>query len=218
MLQRLFDIVVSLAALVVLAVPFALVAFAVKLSSPGPVFFLQRRVGRGGKEFFLYKFRTMRAGAGGPQVTTAGDSRITPVGSFLRKWKIDELPQFWNIFCNDMTIIGPRPEVERYVRHYTPEQGEILKAKPGLASVSALVFAHEGELLKDCPDREEAYIRYLMPRKLEIDLEYERRRTWWTDLKLMVEIALAVLGKNPRLDRGYRIPVCTGAPPVGTEG
>jgi lipopolysaccharide/colanic/teichoic acid biosynthesis glycosyltransferase len=199
--KRCFDVVVAGIALLVLFVPLLLVAVLVKVTSRGPVLYRQQRVGRGGRLFWLYKFRTMRPGDSGPQVTADGDARVTPIGRLLRRSKIDELPQLWNVVRGDMSVIGPRPEVPRFVQHYTPEERCLLEQTPGLAGLSVLVYAHEPELLKGCTDPEEVYRNLLMPRKLAVDLEYERRRTFWSDLRLCGAVVLAVLGRNPRLDR-----------------
>jgi lipopolysaccharide/colanic/teichoic acid biosynthesis glycosyltransferase len=220
-MRRILDIVVSLVSLVLLAIPFLLIAVAIKLSSRGPVFFLQRRVGRGGKLFWLYKFRSMRVDNSGPQITPHGDPRITRIGRFLRQSKCDELPQMWNVLRGDMSLIGPRPEVERFVQHYTPEQRGVLDIKPGLAGIAQLVYQHEAELLEGHPEPEQAYIRYFMPAKVAADLEYEKRRTWWSDLVLMVDIALAIFGYNRRRDRSFKLPPAqrsgSGSPAVVSE-
>jgi lipopolysaccharide/colanic/teichoic acid biosynthesis glycosyltransferase len=152
----------------------------------------------------------MRLQNAGPQVTAEGDPRITWIGSLLRRTKVDELPQMWNVLRGDMSIIGPRPEVERFVARYTPQQRQILDVKPGLAGVSQLAYQHEADLLRGHPDAEEAYVRYLMPGKIDADLEYERTRTFWTDLGLMVEIALSIVGYNRRLRRDVYIPSAEG--------
>jgi lipopolysaccharide/colanic/teichoic acid biosynthesis glycosyltransferase len=196
-MKRLFDILFSLVGLSLLALPFAVIVPAVKLSSQGSVFYRQQRIGRGGKPFWLYKFRTMYAREGGALVTVEGDRRITPVGRVLRRWKLDELPQLWNVLIGDMRIVGPRPEAERLVRQYTPEQRWILEITPGLAGMSQLVYPHEAELLRGCRDPEEVYVKVLMPRKIAVDLEYERNRTFLTDLYLLGKLLLLiVLGKS----------------------
>ncbi len=205
-MKRAFDIVVSLISLVILAVPLLLIALAIKISSRGPVLFRQQRIGRGGHPFWLYKFRTMRPGQGGAQVTAAGDRRITPLGRFLRRWKLDELPQFFNVLRGDMSVIGPRPEVERFVVRYTPQQRRLLEQTPGLAGLSALVYQHEADLLYGHADPEEAYVQYVMPRKIAVDLDYESGRTFWSDLRLLAALGLALVGWNPRLDRNFRLP------------
>jgi lipopolysaccharide/colanic/teichoic acid biosynthesis glycosyltransferase len=196
-MKRSFDILFSLVGLSLLAIPFAVIGPAIKLSSRGPVFFRQQRIGRGGKPFWLYKFRTMYGGVGGSLITVEGDSRITPLGRVLRRWKLDELPQLWNVLLGDMGIVGPRPEAERLVRQYTPEQHRILDITPGLAGMSQLVYPHEAELLRGCRDPEEVYVKVFMPRKIAVDLEYERTRTFLTDLRLLGRLLLfIVIGKS----------------------
>jgi lipopolysaccharide/colanic/teichoic acid biosynthesis glycosyltransferase len=206
-LKRSFDILVSAGGLALLAFPFAVIALAIKLSSTGPVFYRQQRIGRGGRPFCLYKFRTMRVREDGPLITVEGDPRITRVGRVLRRCKVDELPQLWNVLCGDMSIIGPRPEVERLVRHYTPEQRRLLEQTPGLAGRSQLVYPQEADVLQGYPNPEEVYRQYLMPKKLAVDLEYERSRTFRSDLLLLAEIILlSLLGKSYRIDRSFEIP------------
>ncbi len=206
-LKRSFDIVVSAVGLVLLAFPFAVIALAIKLSSTGPVFYRQQRIGRGEQPFCLYKFRTMGVSGDGPLITVEGDPRITRVGRALRRWKLDELPQLWNVLRGDMSIIGPRPEVERLVRYYTLEQRRILEQTPGLAGLSQLVYPHEADVLQGYPNPEEVYRQHLMPKKLTVDLEYERSRTFRSDLLLLAEIILlSLLGKSYRIDRNFYIP------------
>ena len=188
-----------------LAVPLAIVAAMVTLSSPGPVFYCQWRVGRGGRLFCLYKFRTMHDRATGSQVTVATDPRITTVGAWLRRLKIDELPQLWNVLCGDMSLIGPRPEVERFVQHYGATERRILEFTPGLASRAQLVYPHESTLLRQVDDPEAAYVRLLMPLKIAVDLEYESVRTFWSDVGLIAELLLLVAGKSYRVDSDLRM-------------
>jgi lipopolysaccharide/colanic/teichoic acid biosynthesis glycosyltransferase len=212
-LRRSFDIAVSAGGLVLLALPFTLIALAIKLSSTGPVFYRQQRIGRGQQPFCLYKFRTMYVSGDGPLITVEGDPRITWVGRALRRWKLDELPQLWNVLRGDMSIIGPRPEVERLVRYYTPEQKRILEQTPGLAGLSQLVYPHEADVLQGYPNPEEVYRQHLMPKKLAVDLEYERSRTFRSDLLLVAEIMLlSLLGKSYRIDRTFYIPSETPPP------
>jgi lipopolysaccharide/colanic/teichoic acid biosynthesis glycosyltransferase len=202
-MKRSFDILVSLVGLSLLAIPFAVIGPAIKLSSRGPVFFRQQRIGRGGKPFWLYKFRTMYVAEGGSLLTVKGDPRITPVGRLLRRLKLDELPQLWNVLIGEMSVIGPRPEVERYVAHYTPEQRRLLEQTPGLASLSQLVYPHEADMLQNCPNPEEIYVQELMPKKIAVDLQYEARRTFWSDLQLLSEMVLLILGRSYRVDRDF---------------
>jgi lipopolysaccharide/colanic/teichoic acid biosynthesis glycosyltransferase len=199
--RRLVDILVAAIGLAVLALPLGIVGIAVRVSSPGPVIFCQRRIGRGGRPFRLYKFRTMYHKKPGAQVTVDADSRVTPIGRKLRRWKIDELPQLWNVLRGDMRIIGPRPEVEQFVRYYSPEQRQLLEQTPGLAGMSQLVYRNEGHWLKDSVDPEESYIKLIMPRKLAIDLQYESTRTWWSDVRLIGDIVMLILGKSSRAEQ-----------------
>jgi lipopolysaccharide/colanic/teichoic acid biosynthesis glycosyltransferase len=200
--HRWFDLIVAVPAVVVLAVPFAIVAVLVRWTSPGPAFFRQPRVGYGGKVFFLTKFRTMRQGHVGALVTAEGDRRITAVGRVLRRTKFDELPQLLDVVRGDMALVGPRPEVPRFVELYDGEERAILAAWPGLASMAQLVYPHEAEsLTRIAPEaREEAYVRYFLRKKVAVDLAYERRRTFATDLLLLVEIVLLIFGFRPRVD------------------
>jgi lipopolysaccharide/colanic/teichoic acid biosynthesis glycosyltransferase len=212
-LKRAFDIVVSAVGLALFALPLAGIAIAIKLSSRGPVVYRQQRIGRGARPICLYKFRTMHVSADGPPITVAGDPRITRVGRALRRWKLDELPQLWNVLRGDMSIIGPRPEVAQLVRYYTLEQRRLLDQTPGLAGRSQLVYPHEAEVLRRYPNPEEVYRQHLMPQKLTVDLEYERHRTFWSDLLLLAEIILlSLLGKSYRIDRNFYIPIEKGPP------
>lgn len=203
-MKRLFDIAVSAASLIVLAAPFALIAALIKLSSRGTVLYGHERIGQGGLPFTFYKFRTMRP-VDGAQITVADDPRITFVGGILRRWKIDELPQLWNVLRGDMSIIGPRPEVERFVRNYTKDQRRILESRPGLAGFAQLRYPHEAEMLKAVPYPEETYARQLLPKKIAADLEYESCRTFWSDLRLLGEVILLSLGKSYRVDVDFKI-------------
>ena len=185
----------------------ALISAAVALSSRGPVIFRQRRVGRYGGEFTLFKFRTMRQDAGGlgPQVTAKGDTRITPVGKVLRKTKLDELPELWNIFRGDMSFVGPRPEVPRYVDAADARWGLVLMARPGLTDPVTLRLRNEEELLAGVgADRELFYREVLQPFKLDGYARYLRRRSWRTDLRTIWQTFVAVLLPGsvvpPRLD------------------
>jgi lipopolysaccharide/colanic/teichoic acid biosynthesis glycosyltransferase len=198
MVRRAFDIALSGTALIVLGVPLALIAGAIVASSGRPILFRQPRIGSGGQPFFLYKFRTMRVNAGGAAVTIDADERIFPLGRLLRRWKLDELPQFWNVLRGDMSIVGPRPEVERFVRHYTADERRILAAKPGLASMAQLLYPDEPEVLRAASDPEHAYVTMLMPKKVAVDVHYENSRTLLSDMRLLARLALMVV-KRARL-------------------
>jgi lipopolysaccharide/colanic/teichoic acid biosynthesis glycosyltransferase len=205
--RRLVDVLVSSVVLLIFLIPGLILCVLQKMTSPGPIFFLQRRAGVNGAPFWLYKFRTMKVAqaAGASTVTQKGDSRITPLGGILRRTKLDEMPQFWNVLKGDMSLLGPRPEMEKFVHLYTPEQRGVLRVRPGLAFMAQLVYPHEPDLLEGIPDPERVYTLQLMPRKLEADLAYLRRRTFLSDLLMMAEIALLVVGYRPRMDTAFRV-------------
>ncbi len=193
MLKRLFDLIASALGLVILSPLLALIALLVCLTSPGPVFYRARRVGRGGREFTLYKFRSMVADADrrGPGITTAGDPRVTPLGRILRRTKLDELPQLWNVLRGDMSLVGPRPEDPRYVALYTPEQRRVLDVRPGITSLASLEYRNEEAILRG-PDWEQRYIHEVMPAKLAIDLRYVQGATLFSDILIILRTLLAL--------------------------
>ncbi len=186
-LKRTLDILLSLFAVVILSPVFVFIAVLIKLSSPGPVFFRQTRVGKGGREFRLIKFRTMRVDAEhlGPQVTAGGDCRITGFGMLLRKTKLDELPELGNVLAGDLSLVGPRPEVPRYVRHYKPEWGLVFRVRPGITDLATLQFRDEESVLAGAQDRERAYIDIVLPTKMKLALDYVDRQSLWLDLKIL---------------------------------
>lgn len=186
MLKRLFDIVMSVALLVVFSPLFAAIALVIKLTSPGPVFYRATRIGRDGETFKLYKFRSMVVDAdrSGPGITTAGDARVTRIGRILRKSKLDELPQFINVLRGEMSLVGPRPEDPRYVALYTPEQRAVLRVRPGITSPASVYYRDEESLLAG-DDWETRYIEEIMPAKLEIDLDYAHKGGIGDDLTIM---------------------------------
>jgi lipopolysaccharide/colanic/teichoic acid biosynthesis glycosyltransferase len=198
--RRLFDLAAAGVGLAIAGLPLAIAALAVRLAMGRPVIYRQVRIGRFGRPFLLYKLRTMSSRSGGPLVTADGDARIGRLGRILRRSKLDEVPQLWNVLKGEMSIIGPRPEVPRFVERYTGAERTILDAQPGLASLAQLVYPHEAALLRDRADPEEAYVRELMPLKIRTDLDYERRRTLWSDCRLLLEVALLILGKRFRVD------------------
>jgi len=187
MTKRTFDIVVSATALLLLLPLLVLLALAVALSSPGGAFFRQVRVGRGGKEFRLLKFRTMRPGSEAKgQITVGGrDPRITGIGYFLRRSKLDELPQLINVLVGDMSIVGPRPEVPKYVALYSPEQREVLNVRPGITSAASIAYIDENEILGRSADPHRAYIEEVMPAKLALDLAYVRHMSIGRDISII---------------------------------
>ena len=178
MVKRAFDILVSFVALLLLAPLLLIIALAVAIGSPGGAFFRQVRVGRDGVHFQLLKFRSMRPGSeAAGQITVGGrDPRITGIGYALRKSKLDELPQLWNVLKGDMSLVGPRPEVPRYVALYTPEQREVLRVRPGISSAASIAYIDENEILGRSADPEHAYVEQVLPAKLALDLAYVRRQ------------------------------------------
>ena len=190
--KRAFDLTCSALGLVLLSPTFAVIALAVKLGDGGPVFYRQHRVGRFGQRFWIWKFRTMVVDAErkGLQVTRDGDPRITRIGRFLRKAKLDELPQLWNVLKGEMSFVGPRPEVPRYVELYTPEQRAVLDLKPGITDLASLEFRDEEELLRGREDVEQFYLEVCVPRKIELNLEYAQRASLRSDVGVMVRTVL----------------------------
>jgi len=186
-MKRAFDIAASLFGLVLLAPMLVMIGVAVALGSPGGAFFRQVRVGKGGREFHLLKFRSMRPGSEGQGQITVGarDPRITGVGHFLRRTKLDELPQLINILVGDMSVVGPRPEVPRYVALYTAEQRAVLSVRPGLTSMASVAYINENELLGRSADPERTYREEVMPAKLELDLAYVRDNDMLKDLRII---------------------------------
>jgi lipopolysaccharide/colanic/teichoic acid biosynthesis glycosyltransferase len=205
--KRVFDIAVSLLALTVASPVLVLVAVAIKLDGPGPVIYRGVRVGRGGAPFRLYKFRTMVPDADqiGPAVTGAGDGRVTGVGRWLRRLKLDELPQFVNVLAGDMSVVGPRPEHPTFVAHYTEEQRALLSVRPGITSPATLEYADEEARLGG--EAADLYLSGVLPAKLAIDLEYVRTASTLTDLKIVARTFRLVLG------RALRRPLSGGSRP-----
>lgn len=197
MTKRLFDIAFALLALLLLGPLLLAVALWVRLDSPGPVFFRQQRVGRGGRLFAIYKFRTMHTGAEamGPQITVGEDARITRAGAWLRHGKLDELPQFLNVLRGDMSVVGPRPEVPRYVALYPADVREtVLSVRPGITDLASIEFRDESALLARSSDPERTYVEQILPAKLRHAQEYVRTRSLWLDLRIIARTVLAVLG------------------------
>ena len=184
--QWLFDRVAAGLGLLVLAPIFALCALAVLLDDGFPVFFRQSRVGRNGRPFWLLKFRSMRNGASGSQITAGGDRRITRVGAILRKYKLDELPQLVNVLVGEMSLIGPRPEVSRFVNLEDPIWQAVLAVRPGISDLATLVYRDEEELLAGAADPEQYYRERILPEKLGLNLRYLGVRTFWQDIVLIL--------------------------------
>jgi lipopolysaccharide/colanic/teichoic acid biosynthesis glycosyltransferase len=196
--KRLFDIVFALLGLVLTLPLFAVIAFLIKRDSEGPVFYRAPRVGKDGKPFKMLKFRTMVANAdkiGGPS-TANDDPRITRVGRFLRRYKLDELPQLINVLKGEMSFVGPRPEVQQYVDMYTEEEKAILTVKPGITDWASLWNSDEGAVLAGSPDPEKAYLELIRPTKIKLQLEYVRRRSFLTDLGILLRTVMAVVCRS----------------------
>lgn len=187
-MKRFFDIICSLVGLIILSPLFLLVAFWIKLDSKGGVFYLQERIGKNQIPFKLYKFRSMRPFADQVGQLTVGmkDPRITRSGYFIRKFKIDELPQLINVFIGDMSLVGPRPEVAKYVKLYNTEQLKVLSIRPGITDWASLKYFSENELLGNAENPEQVYIEEIMPQKLALNLEYVHDNNWLTDLKIIL--------------------------------
>jgi len=188
MLKRLVDIIFSAIGLILLFPFFCIVALWVKLDTPGPIFFRQVRVGQDGKTFRIFKFRTMVADAEstGHQITVGEDLRITRSGRFLRRYKLDELPQLVNVFIGDMSLVGPRPEVPRYVEMFEDAYKIVLGVKPGITDFAAIEFSNEEEVLKKYDSPEEGYIKEVLPRKIELYKKYLEEKCFRTDIKLII--------------------------------
>lgn len=188
-MKRLFDVVASGVGLLLLSPLFLLVAIWIKLDSPGPVFYRQVRVGRYNRDFRIFKFRSMRVGADKGSLVTIGgrDPRVTRSGYFIRKFKIDELPQLINVFIGDMSLVGPRPEVRHYVDYWTKEQLRVLEVRPGITDPASIKFRNENELLDKADDPEKYYIEVIMQEKLRLYLEYVENHSFWYDMKLIFQ-------------------------------
>lgn len=193
LLKRIFDIIASFFGLLVLS-PFLLIAgLLVKFSSKGPVFFRQERAGRHGKPFTIYKFRTMIVDHGGSSISVKGEKRITPVGAFLRKLKIDELPELWNILIGDMSFVGPRPDMPDYAARLKDEQRDILSVRPGLTSPASIKYAREEEILSKVHDPQKYFDEVIWPDKTRMNLAYVRERSFLGDFNLIIR---TIFGKK----------------------
>ena len=188
-MKRLFDMVASGCGLLVLSPVLLIVAIWIKLDSRGPVFYRQVRVGYKNKDFRIFKFRSMRIGADKGSLVTIGgrDPRVTRSGYFIRKYKLDELPQLINVFIGDMSLVGPRPEVRHYVDYWTPEQMRVLDVRPGITDPASIKFRNENELMGQAENPEEYYIHVIMQEKIKLYLEYVENASFWYDLKLILQ-------------------------------
>jgi len=186
-MKRVFDIVSSGIGLILLSPIFLLLAILIKLDSRGPVFYKQLRVGKYGKDFKIFKFRSMLQGADKKGLITIGgrDPRVTRSGYYIRKYKLDEIPQLINVFIGDMSVVGPRPEVRKYVNLYTEEQLKVLSVKPGITDIASIKYRNENELLEKSDSPDQMYIEVIMPDKLRYNLEYINKQSFIYDLKLI---------------------------------
>ena len=194
-LKRAMDIVISGGALIVLWPVLLIVALAIKIDDPGPVFYRQVRVGKNGKEFRIFKFRTMIVDADkkGLAITVGRDNRITRVGAILRKTKLDELAQLINVFVGEMSFVGPRPEVQKYVDMYTPYQRQVLLVRPGITDYASIAYRNENDMLAGAEDPEKMYIDVIMPDKIELNMKYLREISPIADLRLIFGTIFAVV-------------------------
>lgn len=193
-MKRLFDIVASGCGLLFLSTIFVLLAILIKLDSKGPVFYCQNRVGKGNKDFKLFKFRSMRVGSDKKGLITVGgrDPRVTRIGYYIRKFKLDEFPQLINVFIGDMSLVGPRPEVRKYVDLYSPEQMRVLDVRPGITDLASIRYRNENELLESAEDPDKYYVEVIMQDKLRINLEYIKTHTFLGDIKLIFKTLAAI--------------------------
>lgn len=195
-MKRIADILFSLFGLLVLLPVFVVIAIVIAIDTKGGIFFFQIRVGKNNKDFKLFKFRTMRVDAESKgQLTIGGrDNRITKAGYFLRRYKLDELPQLLNVLLGDMSLVGPRPEVRKYVDMYTTEQLQVLSVKPGITDYASIKYADESELLAKAENPEQFYIQTIMPDKLAINLEYIKNRSFGADIAILFKTIGKILG------------------------
>ena len=187
-MKRTFDIGVSFVGLILLSPLMLLAALAIKLDSPGPIMFRQKRIGKGFHPFLIYKFRTMQEASGRRRSLTVGDDpRITPTGRLLRRTKIDEIPQLINVLKGDMSFVGPRPEVPEFVELFRSEYEEILKVRPGITDLASLKYRDEAAVLEQSENPEEEYLRRVLPDKINLSKEYIRRSSFFLDLTLILK-------------------------------
>lgn len=184
---RLCDILFSLIGILLLLPLWLVVSLWIVLDDPGPVFYRQQRVGKDGKDFYLLKFRSMRIGADKMSLITIGerDPRVTRAGYYLRKYKLDELPQLWNVFIGDMSLVGPRPEVRRYVDTYTDEQRRVLSVRPGITDYASIEYIDENAILAKADDPDKTYVEQIIPAKIALNMRYINHRTIGEYLKII---------------------------------
>ncbi len=192
-MKRLIDVSLSAVGLLIALPLFAIIAIAIKLTSPGPIFFRQERVGMAGRRFTLLKFRTMRTGTTGAGVTSSNDRRITSPGRLLRRYKLDELPQVLNVLAGQMSIVGPRPELPKFVESFQADYEHLLTVRPGLTDFATLEYRNEEILLARAEDVESAYLSTVLPAKIALSRRYVAEMSLKTDMKLILRTALALI-------------------------
>lgn len=198
MIKRIFDIICSLVGILFLLPIFLLICVAVLINSGFPIFYFQTRVGKNNKDFKLYKFRTMYTDSDKKGLLTVGgrDPRVTPVGYYLRKFKLDELPQLFNVLFGSMSLVGPRPEVRKYVEMYNPEQKRVLEVKPGITDYASLEYINENEILAKSENPEQTYIHEIMPAKLKLNMRYINEAGLLTDLTIITRTVQKIVSGN----------------------
>lgn len=194
-MKRIFDIISSGLGLLVLSLLFIILALWIKLDSKGPVFYRQVRVGKDNKDFRIFKFRSMRVGSDKGSLVTIGgrDPRVTRSGYYIRKFKLDELPQLINVFLGDMSLVGPRPEVRHYVDYWTEEQMHVLDVRPGITDPASIKFRNENELMEQAENPEDYYINVIMQEKLKLYLDYVNHHSFWGDIKLIFQTFAVII-------------------------
>jgi lipopolysaccharide/colanic/teichoic acid biosynthesis glycosyltransferase len=207
-MKRLFDVTVALVGLLLLSPLFGVIAVLIKFDSPGPVFFKQERIGRGFRPFFIYKFRTMVEDAArqGGSITIGNDPRITRFGRFLRKSKLDELPQLFNILRGEMSFVGPRPEVREYVERFRQDYEEILTLRPGVTDLASLKYPDEAQVLARARNPEQEYLETVLPDKINLARQYVARASFIFDLYLIVKTLVKVVGMLAGCQSAYLNP------------
>ncbi|WP_191057624.1 sugar transferase [Geminicoccus harenae] len=199
--KRILDLLLASIGILLLWPLMLLIAGLVRLEDGGPAFFCQERIGKDGIGFQIYKFRSMQPASQGRLITVAGDRRITRIGGVLRRTKLDELPQLLNVLRGEMSLVGPRPEVRRYVDRYTPDQRLLLELKPGITDPASIAFFDEERILAAAADPERAYVETIMPEKIRINLDYAARATPWSDLCTIALTLRSLVQRSPRHDR-----------------
>jgi lipopolysaccharide/colanic/teichoic acid biosynthesis glycosyltransferase len=200
-MKRAVDLLVSSLVLLLGAPVFGLLGVCVILDSGRPIFFKQLRVGRGGRNFWLWKFRSMRMSSAGPSITVAGDRRVTRIGRILRASKLDELPQFWNVFRGDMSLVGPRPEVSEFVEIFRERYERVLTVRPGMTDLASIQYRDEEGILAQSDNPQAEYVRKILPAKLDLAEDYIRRQSFWLDAKILLKTFWAVIPRRSYSNR-----------------